>query len=181
MLGSLIKRKVDAEKFSNIFVNSMLEVTESGFRDLKDMIEHDPAFIAVPEISPKCADRFLLIITTGNLNLLVEHFEVHEANELRQLIIRKFANIYEMDAAEFNELIEETNSFISQVNHPSKNLLYGMSKAIFHQFNLNDYQEEYFRTMKTPNPLLLKRMDEVVNHFLWDWNQFFKRHRFNLN
>jgi len=67
------------------------------------------------------------------------------------------------------------------VNHPSKNTLYGMSKAVFHKFHLNDYQESYFKNMRTPNPLFLKRMDDVLNNFLWDWEEFFKRHKLHLN
>jgi hypothetical protein len=35
--------------------------------------------------------------------------------------------------------------------------------------------------MHTPNPLFLKRMDEMMSNFLWDWDQFFKKHKFNLN
>ena len=45
-----------------------------------------------------------------------------------------------------------------------------MSKAIFHKYNLNDFQEDYFKNMKAPNPLFLKRLDEIVSHFIWDWD-----------
>ena len=39
-------------------------------------------------------------------------------------------------------------------------MIYGMSKAVFHKYGLNEYQDEYFRRMQAPNPLFLKRMDD---------------------
>jgi hypothetical protein len=181
MLSKLLKRKLDADKLSNIFVNSMLELSENGFQDIREMITEDSAFIRVPRINEKHSDKFLLIVTVGNLNFLNNYFEADEAAEMRRLIIQKFAAIFELETREFEDLVNKTTGFISQVNHPSKNLLYGMSKALFHKFELNDYQEDYFKNMQTPNPLFLKRMDDVLSNFLWDWDQFFKKHKIQLN
>lgn len=181
MIGKLLKRKIDADRLANVFVNSIIEVSENGFQDVKEMIGEDPAFVFVPDIKENYSNKFLLIVVVGNLTYLKQHFDVEEEAELRKLIISKFANIFEITFREFEELLEATSGFISQVNHPSKNLLYGMSKAVFHKFELNDYQEDYFKNMRTPNPLFLKRMDEVMSNFLWDWDQFFKKHKFNLN
>ncbi|MBD3638877.1 MAG: hypothetical protein HUJ25_16105 [Crocinitomicaceae bacterium] len=162
-------------------MNSILQITEHGFEDIKEMIREDSAFKKNPNVTEQHADNFLLIITVGNLEFLDDHFEVDEAAEIRKLIIEKFANIYGVTYREFEDWLSQTRSFISSVNHPSKNMLYGMSKAIFHKFGLNDYQEDYFRTLKTPNPLFLKRMDDIMSNFLWDWDQFFKKHKFHLN
>ena len=181
MLGNLIKRKIDADRLANVFVNSILEITEMGFDDIKEMINEDSAFTYVPEINEKHSDQFLLIVTTGNLEFLDDYFEVDEAIEIRKLIIEKFANIYGVTYREFEDWLNQTKSLISSVNHPSKNMLYGMSKALFHSFDLNQYQEDYFKNLKTPNPLFLKRMDEVMSNFLWDWDKFFKKHKIHLN
>jgi hypothetical protein len=181
MLGSLIKRKIGAEKLANVFVNSIFEITENSFDTIQEMIIEDPAFVYIPNMKENSSDKFLLIVTVGNLNFLTDHFEVEEAAEIRKFIIEKFANIYEMTFRDFEDLLNETASSISKVNHPSKNVLYGMSKAVFHEFELNDYQEDYFKNMKTPNPLFLKRMDELMSNFLWDWDQFFKKYKLNLN
>lgn len=181
MLGNLIKRKIDAEKLANVFVNSVFNITDQGFPDLKEMIEQDNAFVHLPQISEQHCGKFLLIVAVGNLKFLYDHFEREEADEIKKKIIAKFASAYEMSFRDFETLLEKTESFISSVNHPSKNMLYGMSKAVFHKFELNHYQEDYFKSMKTPNPLFLKRMDEVMSHFLWDWDHFFKKHKFILN
>jgi hypothetical protein len=52
-----------------------------------------------------------------------------------------------------------------------------MSKAIFHKYKLNDFQDEYFKRMQAPNPLFLKRMDEVMSNFIWNWDAFFKKYK----
>lgn len=181
MLGNLIKRKIDADRLANVFVNSILHVTEHGFQDIKEMICEDTAFTSMPDVSDQHAENFLLIITVGNLEYLDDYFEVDEVQEIKKLIVEKFANIYGVTYREFEDWLQQTESFISSVNHPSKNMLYGMSKAIFHKFDLNKYQEDHFKNLKTPNPLFLKRMDEVMSNFLWDWDQFFRKHKFNLN
>lgn len=181
MFGILIKRKLDANRLANVFVNSILEVTENGFDDVANMIKEDPAFVITPAINNKSEDNFLMIVVVGNLKYLKDYFEVEDAIEIRSLIIAKLAKIYDMPDRDFESVINEFDSYINRVNHPSKNVLYGMSKAVFHKFRLNDYQESYFKNMKTPNPLFLKRMDEIIINFLWDWDEFFRKNKINLN
>lgn len=181
MFGNLIKKKLDANRLANIFVNSIMEATESGFKDIASLISEDSAFIEPPQIKDGMSDSFLLIVVVGNLRFLEEHFDKDEAVEIEHLVIQKLAVIYNMEPEDFKELTVQYDKFISRVNHPSKNTLYGMSKAVFHKFNLNDFQESYFKSMKTPNPLFLKRMDEIMMNFLWDWNEFFRKYKLNLN
>lgn len=177
MFGSFVKKKLDHNQIANVFVNSLNEAVDSGFQDIADMINDDPAFVHDPAVNVDFAEPFLLILLAGNLRYLDSHFEAEDVKEIRGLIIAKMAAVYEMNPAEFEKLIQEYDSFISRVNHPSKNTLYGMSKAVFHKFNLNDFQEVYFKSMKAPNPLFLKRMDEILMNFIWDWDAFFKKHR----
>ncbi len=177
MFGLLVKKKLDCNQLANVFVNSLNEAVESGFQDIADMINDDPAFIHAPGISKEFADSFLMIVLVGNLRYLDDHFDADDAKEIRHKILEKLAAVYDMSFADFEKIVHDHDSFISRVNHPSKNTLYGMSKALFHKFNLNQYQEVYFKSMKAPNPLFLKRMDEVMMNFLWDWDAFFKKHR----
>jgi hypothetical protein len=82
-----------------------------------------------------------------------------------------------MNEADFEKLVRDYQSFITRVNHPSKNMIYGMSKAMFHKYGLNEFQDEYFKRMQAPNPLFLKRLDEVMGNFIWDWDVFFKKYK----
>ncbi len=74
-------------------------------------------------------------------------------------------------------MIEARQSFISRVNHPSKKTLYGMSKAVFHKYDLNPYQQNYFKSLNTPNPIFLKRLDEVMKNFVWGWDEVLEKYK----
>ena len=177
MIRSFLKRKLTDNQLANIFVNGLLEVIDKGFKDVASLICEDPAFEETPNISPESSSEFTLIVIVGNLIALESSFEPEQAFRVEQLIYQKFAKIFSMTDISFENLIKEYKNFISRVNHPSKNMLYGMSKAIFHKYNLNDFQEDYFKRMQAPNPLFLKRMDEVMSNFIWDWEVFFKKYK----
>jgi len=177
MFGSLVKKKLDHNQLANVFVNSLYEAVESGFQDIADMINEDPAFVHSPGVDANFSDHFLILVMVGNLRYLETHFEADDAREIRSKIIEKVAAIYEIAPADFEKIVSEFDGLITRLNHPSKNTLYGMSKALFHKFNLNDYQEIYFKSLRSPNPLFLKRMDEIMLNFLWDWEAFFKKHK----
>jgi len=177
MFGLAIRKRIDEEKLANIFVNSLLEAVENGFVDIAEMINDDSAFEVSPQVDKQAYDQFLLIIITGNLSFLKQSNEIDQNESLESKIIEKYAQLFNIDKPVFENLIEKMQSFVSQVNFPSKNYLYGLSKAVFFKYNLNQYQESYFRTMNSPNPLFLKRMDELISLFMWDWDTFFKKHK----
>jgi hypothetical protein len=141
------------------------------------MINEDPAFVTSPEINSKNSGEFGLIVMTANISLLESTFEVEQATRIERLVFQKLAKIYGMGELEFENLIRSYQSFISRINQPSKNMVYGMSKAVFHKYSLNNFQDEYFKRMQAPNPLFLKRMDEVMGNFVWNWDAFFKKYR----
>lgn len=177
MFGIAIRKRIDEDQLSNIFVNAVLEAVENGFEDVATAINEDPAFATSPNISPKAFNQFLLVMIAANLNYLQQTSEIDEIDNLERKIIAKYAQIFDLEANDFQKLIDDMSSFISQVNYPSKNYLYGISKAVFYKYKLNDFQESYFSSMNTPNPLFLKRMDEITSQFLWDWDTFFKKHK----
>lgn len=175
MLGFAVRKRIDQDKLANIFVNSLIEIVENGFQDIVEMIKDDTVFITEPEISDKALNQFLLIVTVGNLEYLRESFDAYQVDEIEEIIIQKFAHVFEMQPNEFAKLLDSTRDYIAHHNFPSKNILYGMSKAIFHKYNLNQFQESYFKSMITPNPLFLKRLDELLINFVWDWDVFLKK------
>jgi hypothetical protein len=85
------------------------------------------------------------------------------------------SEVFEMDFNIMKEELESYSSFISRVNHPSKNILYGMSKAVFFKFKLGKYQDEYFAQLNTPNPVFLKKIDVLIENFIWDWKTIFEK------
>lgn len=178
MLGTILKKKLSDNQLANVFVNALLESIDNGFKEVADLINDDPAFVVSPNIQVEQDSEFAMIVFVGNLSFLESTFEAEQAHRVEKLIFEKLGKIYGITENQFAQLVRDYQSFIMRVNHPSKNVLYGMSKAIFHKYKLNDFQDEYFRRMQAPNPLFLKRMDEVMNSFIWDWDVFFKKYRF---
>lgn len=179
MLGTLIKKRLSDNQVANIFINAIFDTVDNGFKEVAQLINEDTAFVNSPEISDKESGEFGLIVIVGNLSFLESTFEAEEAGRIERIIFEKLAKIYDMPILEFTKLIRDYQSFISRVNHPSKNMIYGMSKAVFHKYCLNEFQDEYFRRMQAPNPLFLKRMDEVMANFIWNWDAFFKKYKLN--
>lgn len=178
MLGTILKKKLSDNQLANVFVNALLESIDKGFKEVADLINDDPAFVVSPNIQIDQDGEFAMIVFVGNLSFLESTFESDQAHRVEKLIFEKLGKVYGLSETQFAQLVREYQNFIVRVNHPSKNVLYGMSKAVFHKYKLNEFQDEYFRRMQAPNPLFLKRMDEVMNSFIWDWDAFFKKYRF---
>lgn len=179
LLGTILKRRLSDDQVANVFVNALLNVVDNGFAEVAELINEDVAFVRSPQIDPKQNGEFAMIVIVGNLSFLESTFEADQAERVEQVIFGKLGKMYEMSTSDFQQLVREYQSFITRINHPSKNMIYGMSKAVFEKYKLNEFQDDYFRRMQAPNPLFLKRMDEVMTNFIWNWDAFFKKYRVN--
>ncbi len=177
MLQTIFKKKLSDDQLANIFVNGVLNVIDKGFNEVMELITYDAAFEKKPELSEVNDGHFTMIVVVANLSYLGDSFPPQQANRLEDAVIRKFAEAFELTEQEFKKHLFDYQSFMSKVNHPSKNMHYAMAKAIFYKYQLNNYQDEYFRNMSNPNPLFLKRLDEVTENFIWNWEAFFKRYK----
>ena len=175
MLSTIFKKKLTNNQLANIFVNGVLNSIDKGFDELKLLIQEDPAFISQPPVEQMKDGHFTMIVIVANISNLINYFDAEHSANLETLMMEKFAQSFGMDESEFQRYYKDYKSYINRVNHPSKNMLYGMSKAMFFKYKLNDFQDEYFRNLVTPNPLFLKRMDEVMDQFIWDWDVFQKK------
>jgi hypothetical protein len=179
MLSTILKRKLSDNQVANIFINAIFDTVDNGFKEVAQLINEDVAFVQSPQIAENENGEFGLIVIVGNLSFLESTFDAEQAGRVEKIIFEKLSRIYDMSDLDFSRLIRDYQSFISRVNHPSKNMIYGMSKAVFYKYKLNEYQDEYFKRMQAPNPLFLKRMDEVMGNFIWNWDAFFKRYKLN--
>jgi hypothetical protein len=179
ILGTLLKRKLSDDQVSNVFINALLDVVDNGFNEVAELINEDFAFVKSPAIESKQNGEFALIVIAANLSFLESTFDADQAVRVEQIIFEKLGKMYAMSKLDFQGLAREYQSFIARVNYPSKNMIYGMSKAMFEKYKLNDFQDDYFRRMQAPNPLFLKRMDEVMGNFIWNWDAFFKKYKMN--
>lgn len=179
LLGTLLKRKLSDDQVSNVFINALLDVVDNGFNEVAELINEDLAFVKSPNIETTQNGEFALIVIAANLSFLESTFDADQAVRVEQIIFEKLGKMYSMSTLDFQGLAREYQSFIARVNYPSKNMIYGMSKAMFEKYKLNDFQDDYFRRMQAPNPLFLKRMDEVMANFIWNWDAFFKKYKMN--
>lgn len=177
MLSLLTKKKISEEKTATVFANFLLTLANEGFPEVASFFNEDPEFAIPPCVSPDASREFLLIVFAGNIKFLSERFPNYQGARITEHILSKLSQIMGDDKITLKKTISDYQSFMSRVNHPSKNTLYSMSKAIFYKYNLNPNQAEYFRNMNTPNPIFLKRLDEVVSQFIWDWDSFIKKYK----
>lgn len=177
MFGTILRKKLNDEKLSNVFINGILSSVENGFPVVAEFINEDPAFVNSPNIDAKNSYEFGLIVLVGNLSFLEDAFDAEDAQRIENHVYQKLAKVFEVDVPALKSMIKDYNQLIQRLNHPSKNMIYGMSKAVFDKYALYNFQDEYFRRMQSPNPLFLKRMDEVIENFVWDWDSFFKKYR----
>jgi len=171
------KKKLTEDQLANFFVNSILSLVEEGFQDVVEIINNDPEFIKTPNISKEDYDRFLLVVIAGNIKLMSEHFDSVKDVRITEKIYRKLGTALSVEPMTLKETIAKYQSWMSRINHPSKNTCYAMSKGVFFKYDLNQFQSDYFRNMNTPNPIFLKRLDEVINQFLFNWSDIKENYR----
>ena len=177
MFGSILKKKLSDNQLANVFLNGIFEVVDNGFGEIADLINDDPAFVGSPNLERTANGQFTMIVIAANVSSLENTFEADQAVRIEELIFEKVGQMMGSKKEEAEETVRSYQKFMQRINHPSKNMIYAMSKAVFHKYELNDFQDEYFKRLQAPNPLFLKRMDQVVVNFLWDWDAFFKKYR----
>jgi len=171
------KKKVKENVVANIFVNTILNTIDKGFIDVIGVINDAPEFTTPPNLAIENDDAFVLIILAANLDFIPTNLKDGQDERLKQLIISKFSNAFGVEEEQLKTALNNYQTYLRKVNHPSKNTRYAMSKAIFGKYQLNQFQDEYFRNMKSPNPMFLKRLDEVLENFLWNWEAYSCKHQ----
>jgi|694.fasta_scaffold25737_8 hypothetical protein len=175
MLGAILRKKISDEQFAKMFVSLVLDSTERGFGDVAQIINEDNSFVKPPHLDPEDDGKFTLIVMAGNIKLLEKYFDNSKIAYINELIYSELAPVYDFTPEQMKLALNQYNSFMTRINHPSKNTLYAMSKAVFYKYELCAFQDEYFRNMQCPNPLFLKRMDEIMEKFILNWDAYFKK------
>lgn len=177
MLGAILRKKLNDEQFAKMFVGLILDSTEKGFADIAQIINDDKSFIKPPNINTDDDGKFTLIVVAGNMHILYKHFDSKRVLQFNELIYKTIAPVYELTTEQMRKALIDYSNFMTRINHPSKNTVYAMSKTVFYKYELAEFQDEYFRNMQCPNPLFLKRMDEIMEKFILNWEAFFKRYK----
>lgn len=172
MLTFFGKKKLTEAKVAHVFVNAIQALVDNGFDEIVGLINDSPEFVRPPQVSPDDIGPFTLVVLAGNLQRIPEFFEGGQDKRIAEHILARFAEMYELDKMELARMVADTRKFMMRKNHPSKNVPTAMAKALFCRYELNKYQEEYFRSLDAPNPIFIQRLREAIENFLWDWKAF---------
>jgi RNase adaptor protein for sRNA GlmZ degradation len=118
-----------------------------------------------------------MIVVSANLSLIPKHFDPGVDRAIIQRCCAKFGFALGLPPESFARKVKEFRSFMKEINRPSKNTLTAMTRAVCYKYGVIAHQEPYFRDMNVPNPILQKNLREVMEHFLWDWEDFVDQYR----
>lgn len=178
MIGTLFgKKKISEDKLANVFVNAVLRLTEQGYPTIVEELAEASEFVSRPVFGPGDDELFAQILFAGNLMEAPKHLGAGQDQRLAQHAYSKFAPLMDTSAAELETETIALQHFMARINHPSKNTVYAMSKAIFHKYDLFRHQDAYFREQKAPNPIVLGRINKLMAYCLWDWAELLEEWR----
>ena len=171
LLNWLSKRKLTDEKVANIFVNTSLEIVEEGWPKIVELLNDSPEFEKSPELDPKDYGRFLMIVVSANLSAVPKHFDPGVDRAIIKRCCAKFGRALGVPKEDFAKKVKEFRAFMKKINHPSTNSVTAMTRAVFYKYHLIASQDEYFKDMNVPNPIIMAGLRDVVTNFYWDWDE----------
>lgn len=179
MFGTLIgKKRMTEQTLSKVLVSGSLRICDAVYPEIADYIKECPHFETEPDM-PQGADiDFIITVFTCNITRIPQALEHGQDKRVAQHIIHQMARSLDMDLGELTKRIQAAKSLMKRLNHPSKNLIYAMPKALFSMYELNAHQQDYFRDLNSPNPLYLKEMNQLLTHLVWDWDYLKNEYKF---
>lgn len=171
------KKRITEEKLANVFVNAVLEMGAEGFPLVVAELNEAPEFEVAPGLSEEDDLRFLLIVLTANLMEMDRVLGPGLDKRMHALAVSKFAQATGMGCTEVEVEVRALRDRMARLNAPSKNWVYAMGKAMFLEYDLYGFQEEYFRATRWPNPIILKRLNDLFAYLMFDWEGMSEQYR----
>ena len=171
------RKKLTEQQVARIFSNGVQALIDEGFMTVAALVNDSPEFVTRPSIGESDSGPFTLIVLAGNLQIIPEHFEAGRDRRIAEHILTGFAELYEIDKMKLAHMVGDARKFIKRKNHPGKNVETGMAKALFARWELNTHQEEYFRSLAAPNPIIIQRLRDAMKTFLWNWDSMQEHYR----
>lgn len=171
------KKKIGEEQLANLFVNAVLELASEGFTLVSDELNESPEFVEHPGLKPTDDEPFARIVLAANLMEMQRLAGPGLDRRLFALSVSKFAQAFDRHGAEVEQEVRDLIGRMERYNYPSKNTVYAMGKAIFHEYDLFCFQDSYFREQRAPNPIVLKRLNGLMGYFIWNWSEVLEQYR----
>lgn len=178
MIATLFgKKKLTEDKLANVFVNAVLELSAEGFSTVADELNESPEFASCPSIAKNDDRAFALIVLTANLIEMQRVVGPGLDKRLFSLSVSKFASAMGTTGTELELEVKAVRDRMERMNFPSKNTVYAMSKVLFTEYDLFCFQDTYFREKRSPNPIILKRLNGLMGYFLWNWSGVLEQYK----
>lgn len=171
------KKKLTEEKVANVFVNGIQVLIDEGFGSVAGLINDSPEFLTPPGVALEDSGIFTVIVLAGNLQVIPQHFTSGQDRRITQHILEKFADLYEMDEMKLAKTVGDTRKMMMRKVQPSKSVTNAMAQTIFSRYGLNDFQEPYFKSLDSPNPIVIQRLKEAMDTFIWNWDILLEKYK----
>jgi hypothetical protein len=181
MLGLFGKKKVKATELVPTYVAAIYDVIENGFPEIAGYINEEKEFDKSPNLSDKEHEWFLFIIYAGNMINLENHFEKQQATALSSMISKEVIRFLKKDPEVTDSILYDYEVFLRNLLSQTKSINKSLSLAIFHKYDLNKYQKEHFQKLNTPSPIVMKELNEMVDFFMWNWEDYLAKYKVVIN
>ena len=172
------KKRLKEQHVAQVFVGTINELAEETFPTLSEFLNEVPELMESPEIKPNQMEWFLYIVFSANLYNLKYHFESNQLNRMRILVIDEF--IESLEGRDHDLTLEQINNYeeyISGLDRRLGDLPKAMATAIFNKYGMNDCQVDHFQKMNTPNPIIIKSIEDATQNYIWNWSDLLEKYK----
>ncbi|MGB1573022.1 MAG: hypothetical protein ACPG85_01985 [Flavobacteriales bacterium] len=180
MLFNWGKKKLKCDEVARMFVHATLDSVEDTWPDVAGLIRESPHFETAPDVEEGDAAPFLLVVLAGNFDFIPKYFEGGSEHRLIEAILAELSQELGLPSDQLATRIGKVRGEMVKFNRPSKKTLSAMARGVYLAYDLNACQEEYFRSLNVPNPRFLMQMEELLQHFIWDWKSFQEQYKMQL-
>lgn len=182
MFGFFKKNKIKQSQLVQIYTDNLYDVIEKAFPEVAGFINEEKQFEKAPQIGAQDFEWFSYIIYGGNVLNLYNHFDDATADTLKYKIIAEVAERYtKRDTQIAEEIILEYEKFLSDIQNKTNDVAKTISLALFYKFELNNFQDEHFQKLNTPNPVFFKELTDMMELFVWNWSEFLDKYKIAEN
>lgn len=177
MLKLFGKKRIKASELAPKYAASIYEVAAVGFTEIAGYLNEEKEFSKSPNISEAENEWFLYIVFAGNLIHKDAYFDKDKGEEFSRMVAAEVVKMIGKDPEIADQILYEYETFLRKLFGQTKSLVKSISLAIFHKYDLNKYQTEHFQKLNSPNPIVMKELNEMVEFFLWNWEDYLTKYK----
>ena len=175
------KKKVKPATTASIYVTLLQNVVSEGFIEIKDFINNNNNLESNPNLNDTDIEWFLNVIFLGNMKNLDLHFEENEVFTLRALILDEIYKDVEVNDRHLAiEKFLEYENYFKELLVRHEFPIDAMAHAIFEKYKINDFQGDLFKKKNKPNPIFLNELKNLLNHFIWNWDEYLEKNKLDF-